>query len=91
MKDLIKQGLRLGVVFGIVIIFLILFGLTTTLSNILGDFINLDSSIRTGNPGGLMILFALLSLWAGSSASASDRSNWKSALVSGVTVSLIIG
>lgn len=90
MKDLIKQGLRLGVVFGVVIIFLILFGLTTTLSDILGDFINLDSSTRTGNPGGLMIFFALLSLWAGSSSTASDRSNWKSTLISGITVSLII-
>lgn len=91
MKDLIKQGSRLGLIFGVVIIFLILFGLTTTLSDILGDFVNLDTSIRTGNPGGLMIFFAILSLWAGSKATASDRSNWKSTLVSGATASLVIG
>ena len=90
MKDLIKQGLRLGSIFGVVIIFLILFGLTSTLSEILGEFVNLESGTRTGNPGGLMILFAILSLWAGSKATASDRSNWKPALVSGVSVSLII-
>ena len=91
MKDLIKQGSRLGLIFGIVIIFLILFGLTTTLSDILGEFVNLESSTRTGNPGGLMIFFAILGLWAGSKASAADRSNWKSALVSGVSASLVIG
>jgi len=90
MKDLIKQGLRLGSIFGVVIIFLILFGLTSTLSDILGEFVNLESRTRTGNPGGLMILFVILSLWAGSKATASDRSNWKPALVSGVSVSLII-
>ncbi|HDD62589.1 MAG TPA: leucine/isoleucine/valine transporter permease subunit [Chloroflexi bacterium] len=90
MKDLIKQGLRLGSIFGVVIIFLILFGLTSTLSDILGEFVNLESRTRTGNPGGLIILFAILSLWAGSMATASDRSNWKPALVSGVSVSLII-
>jgi ABC-type branched-subunit amino acid transport system permease subunit len=91
MKDLIKQGLRLGLVFGVVIIFLILFGLTTTLSDILGDFVNLDSNTRTGNSSGLMIIFAILSLWAGSRASAADRSKWKSALVSGAAASLVIG
>ena len=90
MKDLIKQGLRLGSIFGVVIIFLILFGLTSTLSDILGEFVNLESRTRTGNPGGLIIFFAILSLWAGSKATASDRSNWKPALVSGVSVSLII-
>ncbi len=60
MKDLIKQGLRLGSIFGIVIIILILFGLTSTLSDILGEFVNLESRTRTGNPGGLMILFAIM-------------------------------
>jgi len=90
MKDLIKQGSRLGLIFGVVIIFLILFGLTTTLSDILGEFVNLESRTRTGNTGGLMIFFAILSLWAGSKATASDRSSWKSALVSGVSVSLVI-
>ncbi len=90
MKDLIKQGSRLGLIFGVVIIFLILFGLTTTLSDILGEFVNIESRTRTGNPAGLMIFFAILSLWAGSKSTSADRSNFKSALISGVSVSLII-
>ena len=90
MKDLIKQGSRLGLVFGVVIIFLILLGLTTTLSEILGEMVNLESNTRTGNPGGLVIIVALLSLWAGSKAAATDRSSWKSVLVSGLSASLVI-
>jgi ABC-type branched-subunit amino acid transport system permease subunit len=38
-----------------------------------------------------MVLFALLSLWAGSRAAASDKSNLKSVLISGATAGLIIG
>ena len=91
MKDLIKQSARSGFIFGVVILFLMLFGLTTTLADILGGFLNLNSNARAGNTGGLMVLFALLSLWAGSRAAASDKSNLKSVLISGATAGLIIG
>lgn len=91
MKDKIKQSGKLGFIFGIVILFLMLFGLTTTLADILGDFFNLNSNARTGNTSGLMVLFALLSLWAGYRAAASDKSNLKSVLISGATAGLIIG
>ncbi len=91
MKDKIKQSAKLGLIFGVVILFLMLFGLTTTLADILGGFLNLNSNARAGNTGGLMVLFALLSLWAGSRAAASDKSNLKSVLISGATAGLIIG
>ncbi|MCJ7718262.1 MAG: hypothetical protein MUO54_17315, partial [Anaerolineales bacterium] len=84
MKDLIKKGSRSGLIFGVVIFFLILFGLTTTLSDILGGFFNLNSNAVAGNTGGLMLFFALMSLWAGSRAADSVKTDWKSSLVSGV-------
>ncbi len=95
MKDNIKQASRIGLIFGIVLSFIILFGLTTTLSDIIGDFFGLNSNSRTGNTGGLMILFALMAIWAGSRAASFDKTSWKSALVSGVSVgvpmSIIVG
>jgi ABC-type branched-subunit amino acid transport system permease subunit len=91
MKDNIKLGSRTGLIFGVVLVFLILFGLTTTLSEILGEFINLKSNTSTGNTGGLMLLFALLAIWAGSRASGDDKFDWKSNLVSGASVGIVIG
>ena len=63
MKDQIKQSSRSGLLFGVVIFFLILFGLTTTLSEIFGGLFNLSSNARSGNTGGLMLFFAITSLW----------------------------
>ena len=91
MKDILKQGSKTGLIFGIVLVFLILFGLTTTLSEIFGDFINLSSKTRTGNTGGLMLVFALLAIWAGSRAAAADKTSWRSTLVSGASVGVVIG
>ncbi|MCJ7734553.1 MAG: branched-chain amino acid ABC transporter permease [Anaerolineales bacterium] len=91
MKDNIKQASRIGLIFSVVLIFVILFGLTTTLSTIVGEMFSLNTNTSTGNTGGLMLLFALLALWAGSRAAAVNKSNWKSVLVSGITVGLVIG
>ena len=91
MIDLIKKGGRSGFIFGIVLIFLMLFGLTTLLSEILGGLLNLGSNARVGNTGGLMLLFALLSLWAGYRAAAENKTEWKPSLISGASVGLVIG
>jgi len=91
MKENIKQGSRSGLIFGIILIFIILFGLTTTLSDIFGDFFGLNSNSRTGNTGGLMMIFALVALWAGSQAASFDKSNWKSTLISGASIGLVLG
>ena len=95
MKENIKQASRIGLIFGIVLSFIILFGLTTTLSDIIGDFFGLNSNSRTGNTGGLMLLFGIIAVWTGSRAASFDKTNWKSALISGVSVglpmSLIVG
>lgn len=91
MRELIRKSSRTGWIFGIVLIFIILFGLTTTLSDILGEMINLSSNTRVGNTGGLMIFFALMGLWAGSKAAADNKTNWQPALISGVSVGIVIG
>jgi ABC-type branched-subunit amino acid transport system permease subunit len=91
MIDLIKKGSRSGLIFGIVLIFLMLFGLTTTLSDILGGFLNLNSNARAGNTGGLMLFFAILSLWAGYRAADEYKTRWQESLVSGASVGVVIG
>jgi len=91
MKKLIKQGSQTGLIFGIVLIFLILFGLTTTLSEIVGDFLKLNSNASASNTGGLMVLFALAGLWAGSRVGDAEKSDLKSALVFGVSAGIVIG
>ena len=91
MKKLIKQGSQTGLIFGIVLIFLILFGLTTTLSEIVGDFLKLNSNASASNTGGLMVLFALAGLWAGSRVDDAEKSDLKSALVFGISAGIVIG
>lgn len=91
MNDQYKKSASSGLVFGVVIIFLMLFGLTATLADILGGFVNLPTNARAGNTGGLMVLFALLGLWAGSRAAAPDRAHLNKALISGLISGLVIG
>ncbi len=91
MRDQLKASARSGLIFGVVIIFLMLFGLTKTLSDILGELFNLQSITRTGNSGGLMLLFALLAWWAGSRAAKEDKENWKAVLRNGAVSGLVIG
>lgn len=91
MNDQYKKSANSGLVFGVVIIFLMLFGLTATLADILGGIVDLPSNARAGNTGGLMVFFALLGLWAGSRAAAPDRSDLKKVLISGLITGLVIG
>ena len=91
MKDLIKQGNRSGLIIGVVLVFLILFGLTITLSEIVGDFLNLSSNTRTGNTAGLMVFFILLALWSGTRVSDNQKSNLKNSLVFGLSSGLVTG
>lgn len=91
MNENIKQASRNGFLFSIILSFVILFGLTTTLSEILGDLFRLSTNSRTGNTGGLMLIFALTAMWAGSKAAAYDKSSWKSTLVAGLITGLVTG
>lgn len=91
MKAQYKKSANSGLVFGVVIVFLMLFGLTATLSDILGGIFNLPSNARAGNTGGLMFTFALLGLWAGSRATGEDKLDWKRVILYGLLSGLIIG
>ena len=95
MKENIKNASRIGLLFGVILSFTILFGLTTTLSEIVGDLFSLPSKARAGNTGGLMVIFALMAFWAGSQASKHDRSDWKpvltAGLFTGLAMALLVG
>jgi len=91
MNDQLKENARSGLIFGVVILFLMLFGLTTTLSDIVGDLFNLPSQTRTGNSAGLMVVLALIALWTGSRASSADRTNLRSGLAGSAVTSFVLG
>lgn len=91
MNDQLKENARSGLIFGVVIIFLLLFGLTTTLSDIVGDLFNLPTQTRTGNSVGLMVVLALIALWSGSRAASADRSNWRTGLVGSAVSGFVLG
>ena len=95
MVDKRSKALRVGLTFGFVLVFFILIGLPSTISEIIGDFVNLDSSSRIGNIPGLIIFFILIGLWAGSSSAGKEKINiGRSALygsISGLVIGLIIG
>ena len=95
MKDQIKNASRIGITFGVVIIFIILIGLTVTASEIIGDIFNAGSLTRAGNTNGLLVFFALLGLWCGSMAAQISKDHWKppfiTGLVAGLTAGLLTG
>ncbi|MFN2236650.1 MAG: ABC transporter permease subunit, partial [Anaerolineales bacterium] len=91
MKDQLKNASRIGITFGVVIIFIILIGLTVTVSEIFGDILDADSPTLVGNTTGLLIFFGLLGLWCGSMAAQKSRENWKPALISGAVAGLVAG
>lgn len=95
MSDIVRNGLRAGVVFGVIVLFLILVGFTVPMSDIIGDFLGLDTDLLFGNAGGLLIFFAIIGLIAGAYASRDNRETWKEAglvgLVEGVTLGVIVG
>jgi len=91
MKDQLKNASRTGIIFGVVTIFIILIGLTVTVSDIIGDLLNADSLTRVGNTTGLLVFFGLLGLWCGSLAANGSRENWQPDLVTGLVAGLITG
>ncbi len=64
MPNYIRNGLRSGFVFGIVIIFLILIGFTRVANELLAPLVKGTSQL----PMGFILFMALLGLWAGASA-----------------------
>lgn len=95
MKNQIKNGFQVGLLFSFVIFFFFIIGFTITMSEIIGDLLPLDSAVRSGHSGGLVVFFALLGLWAGTRAQAEGHRKWYLAslpgLVAGLTIGVLIG
>ena len=90
-----SNALRTGLIFGFVLIFFLLIGLTNTISELIGDIFNFDSGSRVGNIPGLIILFILIGLWAGSSSIRNEKGKLLDSVLygglSGLVIGLIIG
>lgn len=96
MSKAVSNGVRAGIIFGVVIIFLVLIGFTTTASEILTAALdNADSSTMgfTGQAFSLLIFLSLIALWAGANSTKKpdygETDTWPDALTSGVVAGLI--
>jgi ABC-type branched-subunit amino acid transport system permease subunit len=69
MNAYIRNGLRTGVIFGTVVIFLVLIGFPTTISDLIGSLLSDETSNQffglTPPMFNMLIFFGLLGLWAG--------------------------
>jgi ABC-type branched-subunit amino acid transport system permease subunit len=91
MKPHIRHGIRVGLLFGGILIFIVLIGFTITISNILGDFIGIRSPFVIGNPYGMALFIALIGL-GGGMYSARDYKEYRGqAALSGFLAGLISG
>lgn len=91
----LKDGLRTGLITGIIFTFLILIGFTSVASSIIGDILgNLealgnDARLPVGN---LIIFIGLMGLLAGLTVFKKDSKNsWLGILLGGVTAGLLAG
>jgi branched-chain amino acid transport system permease protein len=86
MKVQVQSNLRLGTIFGIVMIFLILIGFNLIAANLIGSFFS------TGDADVLnMCLFlGLVGLWLGSSAAKQDD-HWRGAVINGAIAGAVCG
>jgi ABC-type branched-subunit amino acid transport system permease subunit len=91
MMEVLREKSRSGLTFGFVMVFVILIGLTTTLSDILGSMLNLDSATMIGNTGGLTLLFVLVGLWIGYRAADDDSESMGPRVLGGLAASLVMG
>ena len=100
MQKRIKQGISGGLTFGVVIVFLILIGFMVTavelLSGILGHALTLaeGASVPARAMYLLMIVYALLGIWAGiTGAKPLDGipDNWGYAIVAGLAAGAVAG
>lgn len=91
MNETFKNALVSGIAFGAVIIITSLIGLTVTISEILQDFLNIESPEGTYYVG-LAIYIGLLGLWAGMrGARPTEPDTWGKVLVAGLVSGLVAG
>jgi branched-chain amino acid transport system permease protein len=91
MKETLRSGVRAGLIFGLVIIFLIVIGFTVPASEILGDLFGIESTLVLGNPGGLIIFFGLIGMGTGAFATKNAQKTWLASALSGLAAGIISG
>ena len=62
MNEILRNGIRSGIIIGVVIIFFVLIGFTVPMSEIFGNLFNIDTELASGNFLGLVIFFGLIGL-----------------------------
>ncbi len=91
MADHIRNGLRAGVTFGVVLVFLILIGFLSTMAGLIGNAVRGstgEDSLRLG----LAIFLGLMGCWAGAAgAKATTPDKWTRALLGGLIAGAITG
>ena len=91
MKTSLKKGLRSGVIFGIVFIFMLLIGFINVGSTMIGDLLGNTGGDRL-SVGNLLTLLAVLGLLNGITArSGQGESKWWHALLGGLVAGLVSG
>jgi ABC-type branched-subunit amino acid transport system permease subunit len=94
MKLHASKGLRAGVIFGIIVLYLMLTGFVVIISSIIGNFLNLDTTAVVGNYAGLMVFISLIGLFGGANAANEgdeQPTSWGQALFSGALAGLVSG
>ena len=87
----LRNGLRTGIIFGIVLIFLVLIGFPATISDLIGGFLKNETSKPvfglTPPMLNMIIFFGLVGLWAGASGARPVKAVGKLFSLAGGTIS----
>ncbi len=95
MKTSLNRGLRTGTIFGVVVVFLLLIGFLSTLSDILFGVIKITPPPQSGLTPlmvNMLLFLGVLGIWAGGiSAKREDPDSWWKALVAGFLTGAMTG
>jgi hypothetical protein len=96
----LRSGLRTGMIFGIILVFLVLIGFQATIADLLGSLLH-DNAFQTASgftPAmlNMMIFFGLIGLWAGAGAARPVKATSKlysltGGLVAGAAAGFLLG
>jgi ribose/xylose/arabinose/galactoside ABC-type transport system permease subunit len=89
----LRNGLQTGVIFGIIVIFLVLIGFDETAALLIGKFLGNQGEITSSAMIlNLVILLGLLGFWAGTSAAKPvGKDTWAGVLIAGSSAGLVCG
>lgn len=92
MNDHIRTGLRAGITFAVVTIFLILIGFEITATRLIGGIVGNNANTTALNTVNLLIFFGFLGLFAGATAGKRrDQDTWSGIIQSGLAGGTMYG